>query len=87
MPSVSEYVSCAWDPFTNKEIEAPEMVQSQGVRMVCKLTGRRGVTEDKDISPLEQLDARPKNSHIILLHKFCQEKSPILHFAHLMMTS
>ena len=39
MPSISEYVSSDWDPFTNEEIEAPKIGQSQGVRMVCRLKG------------------------------------------------
>ena len=54
---------------TNKEIEALEMVQNKGVRMICGLKGRRGVTEAKEKLQLQQLDICQTNSCIKLLLK------------------
>ena len=34
-----EYASCAWDSSSNREIEALEMVQNQGVKMISSLMG------------------------------------------------
>ena len=49
---------------TNKEIEALEMVQNQGVRMICGLKRRRGFMEAKEKLQLQHLDICQKNSHI-----------------------
>ena len=75
-----EYASCAWDPSTKREIEALEIVQNQGVRMICGLKGRRGVTEAKEKLQLEQLVIRRKNSRVKLLNKILsrEEAHPAL---------
>ena len=75
-----EYASCAWDPSSNREIEALEMVQNQGVRMISGLKGRRGVTEAKEKLQLQQLDVWRKNSRVKLLHKILskEESHPAL---------
>ena len=75
-----EYASCAWEPSANKEIEALKIVQNQGVRMICGLKGRRGVTEAKEKLQLEQLVIRRKNSRVKLLHKIMsrEEAHPAL---------
>ena len=75
-----EYASCARDPSTNREIEALKIAQNQGVRMICGLKGRRGVTEANEKLQLVQLAIRRKNSRFKLLHKMMsrEEAHPAL---------
>ena len=49
---------------------------SQGVITICRLKGRRGVTEAKERLQLEQLNARRRNSAWNFSLKSCQEKDP-----------
>ena len=73
----------------NKETEALEMMQNQGVRIIiCRLKGRKGVMEAEERLQVEQLDAWRKISRIELcIIKSCQERRFILHSAHLIITS
>ena len=54
------------------------MVQSQSVRIMCRLKGRRGVTTEA--KKILQLDTRRKNSRLKLLHKILSGKhtQPVL---------
>jgi len=62
-----EYASCAWDPWTKKEIDQLEMVQSQAIRMISDLKGRRGITEAREELRLELLSERRQKCRIKLL--------------------
>ena len=55
-----EYASCAWDPTASRDIEALEMVQKQGVRMISGLKRRKGISEAKEKLHLQRLDERRK---------------------------
>ena len=56
------------------------MVQNQGVRMICGLKGRRGVTEAKEKLELQSLDVRRRNSRVKLLLKILSKEDvhPVL---------
>jgi len=56
------------NPSSNREINALEMVQNHGMRMISRLKGRRGVTEAKEGLQL-QLDVWQNNSQVKRLHK------------------
>ena len=46
-PPHLQNASCVWDPFTNMQTEALELVQDEGVRIIFGLRWRKGVMEGK----------------------------------------
>ena len=42
---IAEYASTVWDPYTQKDIHTPEMVQRRGARYVCNKHGNRSIID------------------------------------------
>lgn len=69
-----DYASAVWDPYTTKEINSIEEVQTRAVRAIANIKGRRGVREAKERLELAALDERRRTQRLRLLMRILQKE-------------
>jgi hypothetical protein len=72
---ILEYGDTLWDPSDNTTSDAIEHVQSQAVRFIKNIKGRRGVTEGRAQLELKPLKDRRKSHRLSLLMRILSDET------------
>ena len=72
---ILEYADTLWDPSDNSSCVAIEAIQSQAVRFIKNIRGRRGVSEARIDLKLDLLKDRRKSHRLSLLMRILSDES------------